>query len=238
MVPDCAMLRGMADPYIDQYETVAYGKFAVGQILSLVVGLDSDADAFVKVTASRLLADTESMWTALSKVGSLEVVTYSAEDSAAILNHSRSTLRRLAAYAESRANGEEILRDLLHGDSLTAVLRRRPVKLAAALEHALDAVKKHQASLPEHNEWSKHVTEAHAALVALNGNVRKARTDQHVMTPEVDMARTTWLKRYAATKHIIRGILEPMGKGDLMPEIFDDLADVHRAHGVFDDEAG
>jgi len=58
------------------------------------------------------------------------------------------------------------------------------------------------------------------------------------MTPEVDMARTTWLKRYAATKHIIRGILEPMGKGDLMPEIFDDLADVHRAHGVFDDEAG
>lgn len=231
------MLLGMADSYIDQYETVAYGKFAVGQILSLVVGLDADADSFVKTTASRLLSDTESMWTALSKVGSLEVVTYSAEDSAAILNHSRSVLRRLAAYAESRSNGEEIVRDLLHGDSLSAVLRRRPVKLATALEHALEAIKKHQASLPEHTEWTQTVTDAHAALVALNGNVRKARTDQHVMTPEVEMARATWLKRYAATKHIIRGILEPMGKGDLMPEIFDDLADVHRAHGVYADEA-
>lgn len=230
------MLARMADPYIDQYETIAYGKFAVGQILSLVVGLDSDADSYVKVVASRLLSDTEAMWTALSKVGSLEVVTYSAEDSAAILQESRSALRRLVAYAESRHNGDEIVHDLLNGDTMTAILRRRPVKLAAALEHALTAIKKHQSSLPEHADWSQKVAEAHAALVALNGNVRKARTDRKGMTPEMDNARTTWLKRYSATKLVIRGILEPMGKGDMMPEIFDDLAEVHRAQGVYDDD--
>jgi len=226
----------MADPYIDQYETVAYGKFAVGQILSLVVGLDPDADSYVKVIASRLLSDTEAMWSALSKVGSLEVVTYSAEDSAAILHQSRSALRRLVAYAESRSNGDDIVHDILSGDTMTAILRRRPVKLAAALEHALSAIKKHQSSLPEHSEWSQMVADAHTALVALNGNVRKARTDRRGMTPEVEVARNTWLKRYASTKLVIRGILEPLGKGDMLPEIFDDLAEVHRAHGVYDDD--
>jgi hypothetical protein len=227
----------MADPYIDQYETVAYGKFAVGQILSLVVGLDADADSFVKVTASRLLSDTESMWTALSKVGSLEIVTYSAEDSAKILEQSKSTLRKLVAYADSRDDGNDILRDILQGDTMSAILRRRPVKLAAALEHALVAIKKHQASLPEHASWSQNIANAHQTLVALNGHVRKARTDRRNMTPEIDVARNTWLKRYASTKLIIRGILEPMGKADMMPEIFDDLAETHRAQGVFDDEA-
>ncbi len=226
----------MADPYIDQYETVAYGKFAVGQILSLVVGLDSDADSFIKVAASRLLSDTESMWSALSKVGSLEMVTYSAEDSAAILQQCRTTLRRVVAYAESRANGDTIAADLLNGDTISAVLRRRPVKLAAALEHALAAVKRHHGDLPEHSEWSQSIAEAHAALVALNGNVRKARTDRRATTPEIEVARNTWLKRYSATKLIIRGVLEPLGKGDMMPEIFDDLAEVHRAQGVYDDE--
>lgn len=226
----------MADPYIDQYETVAYGKFAVGQILSLVVGVDPDADAYVKTIASRLLSDTEAMWTALSKVGSLEVVTYSAEDSSAILHQSRSVLRKLIAYSESRENGEDIVHDILQGDTMTAMMRRRPVKLAAALEHALTAIKKHQSSLPEHAHWSQQVADAHSALVALNGNVRKARTDRRAMTPEVQMARETWLKRYAATKLVIRGVLEPLGKGDLLPEIFDDLAEVHRAHGVHDDE--
>ncbi len=232
------MLAFMADPYIDQFETVAYGKFAVGQILSLVVGLDADADPFIKTIASRLLSDTESMWTALSKVGSLEVVTYSAEDSAAIVDQGKSTLRRLVAYADSRTNGDEILHDILQGDTMSVVLRRRPVKIAAALELALTAIKKHQASLPEHATWAQTVTEAHAALVALNGNVRKARTDRRGMTPEVDVARSTWLKRYSSTKLIIRGILEPMGKGDMMPEIFDDLAETHRAQGVYDDTPG
>lgn len=231
------MLGSMADPYIDQYETVAYGKFAVGQILSLVVGLDADADSFVKTIASRLLSDTEAMWSALAKVGSLEVVTYSAEDSAAILNQSRSTLKRLVSYAESRANGDEIARDILHGDTMSAVLRRRPVKLAGVLENALAAIKKHQAFLPEHAQWSQAVSDAHTALVALNGSVRKARTDRRAMTPEVEVARNTWLKRYAATKLVIRGILEPLGKIDMLPEIFDDLAEEHRAHGVYDDEA-
>jgi hypothetical protein len=165
----------MADPYIDQYETVAYGKFAVGQILSLVVGLDSDADTFVKIIASRLLSDTEAMWSALSKVGSLDKVTYSANDSAAILQQCRTSLRRLVAYAESRANGDAIVFDILRGDTMSAVSRRRPVKLAAALENALEALRKHQTSLPEHHEWAQNITDAHGALVALNSNVRKAR---------------------------------------------------------------
>ncbi len=225
----------MADPYVDQYETVAYGKFAVGQILTLVVGLDSDADSFVKVIASRLLADTEAMWSALAKVGSIDVVTYTAESSAAIVSQSRGILKRLVAYAESRDNGEAIANEILQGDILSVILRRRPVKPAATLEHALAVIEKHQDSLPEHDKWTLEVTAAHSALAQLNGHVRRARIDRRGMTPECEVARDTWLRRYASTKLVIRGILEPLGKGESMPEIFDDLAEVHRAHGVTDD---
>lgn len=231
------MIPFMADPYIDQYETIAYGKFGVGQILTLVVGLDPDADPFVKIVAARLLADTEAMWTALAKSGSIEVVTYTEQESANVIAHARSTLRRLVAYAESRADGDIIVRDILQGDTLAVTLRRRPVKLAAALEHAILGIKKHATRLPEHVQWTLDVTAAHSALADLNGSVRQARTDRRSMTPEIEAARTTWLRRYSSTKLIIRGILEPLGRASMMPEIFDDLAETHRAQGVHDDEA-
>jgi hypothetical protein len=33
------------------------------------------------------------------------------------------------------------------------------------------------------------------------------------------------------------GVLRPLDKAGMMPEIFDDLAEVHRAPGVSDDDA-
>jgi hypothetical protein len=227
----------MADPHIDQYETLAYGRFAVAQILGLVVGLDAPMDDFIKLVAQRLDDETETMSTTLTKVGALDAVTYTAADSVTILAESRGVLKRFVSYAESRTNGDTIVRDALQGDNLSTVLRRRPVKIAAALELALTMIDKHKASLPEHAQWTADMTAAHTALAGLNGSVRKARTDRRSMTPEVATARSNWLVRYASSKLLIEGILKPLGKTSMMPEIFDDLAEVHRASGVSDDDA-
>ena len=44
----------MADCYIDQHETILYGRFAVTQMLALLIGLDADFDSTLKVTAGRV----------------------------------------------------------------------------------------------------------------------------------------------------------------------------------------
>jgi hypothetical protein len=228
----------MADPYIDQYETLAYGRFAVAQILALVLGLDAEAESFIKLTAARLAAETDAMEAALKKAGALDAVTYKPVDGKPdVVGSAKSALRRLVAYAESRESGEAIAADILQHENMGTVLKRRPVKLAAALDHALGAIEKHKTSLPEHAKWAQDVAAARDALGALNEGVRKARVDRKGATPETEAARASWLRRYAATKSIVEGILKPLGKVAMTPEIFDDLAEVHRAAGVSDASA-
>ncbi|MDI3289347.1 hypothetical protein [Polyangium sp. 15x6] len=228
----------MADPYIDQYETLAYGRFAVAQILALVIGLDTEADSFVKLTADRLAVETDTMEVVLRKAGALDAVTYKpVEGKPDVVANAKGVIRRLVAYAESRENGAAIAADILQHENMSTVLRRRPVKLAAALDHAFTAIEKHKASLPEYANWAQHVAATRDALGALNEGVRKARVDRREATPETEAARVKWLRRYSATKSIVEGILKPLGKVVMMPEIFDDLAEVHRAEGVSDERA-
>ncbi|MRG95541.1 hypothetical protein [Polyangium spumosum] len=224
----------MADTHIDQYETIAYGGFAVSQILALVVGLDPELDPMIKVAATRLASETDAMKAALEKAGAIEIVTY--ESKADVVAAGRTLLRRLVRYAESRPNGDAIANDILQGETLTTILRRRPVKLAAALNHASTAVEKYKASLPEHATWSADLLVVRDALSSLNEGVRRARIDRHQMTPEVASARASWLRRYTATKSIIEGVLRPLDRVSMMPEIFDDLAEQQRTKPVIVDE--
>jgi len=228
----------MADPYIDQYETIAYGRFAVSQILSLLVGLDFELDPFIKTIAARLAADTDAMEAALAKAGALEGVTYKAPPGKPdAVAEARDALRRVVRYAESRRDGAALAARILLGQSLTTVLRRRPVKLAAALGLAIDAIDANKDQLPEHEAFIKDLTAARDALSDLNEGVRKARTDRRKTTPEVTAARGAWLRRYTSTKLIVEGILKAVDRTALLPEIFDDLAEFHRAPGVSDEPA-
>jgi hypothetical protein len=203
-----------------------------------VIGLDPDLDPFVSLIASRLGAETEAMASALAKAGALENATYKAAPGKTdAVADGRAILRRFALYVESRPDGDALAEKVLQGESLTTVLRRRPVKLAAALDHALSVLAQHKADLPEHESWAKALTASRDALASLNENVRKSRADRAQMTPEVAAARASWLRRYAGTKSIINGILKPLEKTSLLPSIFDDLAETHRATGVSDDDA-
>jgi hypothetical protein len=117
----------MADPYIDQFETLAYGRFAVSQMLALLIGLDPELDPCVKIFANRLAADTDAMEAALAKSGALESVTYkSASGKTDVVAEARDVLRRVVRYAESRPDGAVLASRILQGESLTTVLRRRP----------------------------------------------------------------------------------------------------------------
>lgn len=224
----------MADPYIDQDETLLYGSFAASQILALVVDLDPELDGALQVVSGRITAATAAMEAALKKAGDLASVTYVGAGAAGPVAEGQRVLRRLVAYVGSRDQGEAILADVLRGDTLGTVVKRRPVKLAGALGSAIAGVGKHQASLPEHAEWTAKLTAAKTALDALNESVRKARTDRRATTPEVAAARDAWLVVYTSAKEIVSGVLRGKGKLAMLPDVFDDLAEVHRVPGVSD----
>jgi hypothetical protein len=226
----------MADPYIDNQEILSYDDFAASQITALLVGLDPALDGALTTAATRITAATDAMRAALQKAGQIDVVTYKPADGAADpVADARDVLRRFVSYADSRAGGHAIVKKVLGGEAVSTVLRRRPTKLAGVLGQALETIAQHQAELPEHAQWTADIGAARSAVDDLNKNVRQSRTERRDATPEVAAARAEWLKVYGAAKLIAEGVLRYKDKVALLPEVFDDLAEVHRAPGVSDE---
>ncbi|MBK8259298.1 MAG: hypothetical protein IPK82_42405 [Polyangiaceae bacterium] len=227
----------MADNYIDQTETLGYGEFAAKQIKVLAVGVDPEFDDALHVIADRVAKATKAMSSALTKAGEITATTFTGAANAGNdpANDARDILSRVVKYAESRDNGEAIARDILNGESLTTIKRRRPAKLVHALDVALSAIKKHQASLPEYKKWAADLTAVRDALNTLDSTVRASRQNKRDMTPAVAAARDRWLVVYGGAKLIVEGVLRLNGVEGRMPDIFDDLAETHRVAGVSDD---
>lgn len=231
----------MSDSYIDQYETQAYGPFAVSQIEELVLPLDADFKKPLAAVARRLAAATEAMGAAMRKAGALEATTFKSGASAGAhadpLAAGRDVMRRLVKYAESRPSGSALAAKILQNQTLTTVLRRRPAKLVGSMTHALGVIEQHKRELPEHKAWAADLKAVRDALDALTKSVRKTRLARRAMTPEVRAARAEWLKVYGAAKLLVECVLRLHDKVHLMPEVFDDLAEVHRVAGVTDSAA-
>jgi hypothetical protein len=223
----------MVDPYIDQFETIGYGEFAVTQIASLVRGLDPEFDPALDVMRARLAAKTAAVADQLKLAGSLVPATYTAAASNDDpLGKARALLRRAVAYAESRADGEALAAKVLGDEPISSILRRRPTKLAPALKRAAEAFTDAAASLPEHAQWVADLQAAEASLTQLNTQVRNSRAARQAMGPGVQKARDEWLVTYSAAKRLVEAVLAQAGKQALMPLVFDDLAEVQTVAGA------
>jgi hypothetical protein len=227
----------MADNYIDQQETLGYGEFAARQIKSVVVGLDPAFDSVAEELAARIGKATKSMEKALQKAGELPAVTFTgtAAEGKDPVKDAGDVLSKLVKYADSREGGDAIVEDILGGDKLGTIKRRRPAKLVHALDTALRALAKHKDALPEHEKWTADVSAARAELAALDSAVRASRNERKAMTPAVAKARDKWLRVYGAAKLVVQGILRLHDAEDRMSDVFDDLAEVHRVTGVTDE---
>jgi hypothetical protein len=230
------MLTGMADPYIDQYETLSYGPFAVRQVRTLIIGMDPNFDPLLQHLTTRLDTANNDMSQALHRSGGLEIATYKAiENGPDPVAEARSVIERLGSYLKSRRNGEQLLVQWLGRQTASAASRRRPAKLLGTLKQAETLLDDANAGLSEAESWKAEVTQAHAALEGLDQRVRGARVARREMTPEAREMRAAWLLVYGALKLVVEAVLRLHGRLELMPEVFDDLAEIHRAPGVSDE---
>lgn len=227
----------MADTYIAPHETLSYGPFAVRQIEIVVLGLDPDYDPVLRTMSERMLSVTELVSQALGRAGRLTLATFKpATGEADVVESARDVLRRLVGYIDSQPDGARIRQLLIGRKATSEVTRLRPSKLLGVLAHALKVLDDERASLPEATQRIAEVRASRASLEALDRQVRGGRAGRRQMTPEVRAARENWLTMYAALKLLVESVLRLRGRTERMSEIFDDLAEIHRAPGVSDEE--
>ncbi len=217
----------MVDTYIDNLETLAYGPYASERMRSLGLGLDPDFDGLIVKVAARLDGAVVALQSAMEAAGMIERPTLSG--AAASGNDpvagARDVIRRTVAYVDSR--GLDASR-LLQGKNLTIVMRYRSVKLAGVLTNVLKVLDGDKTNLPEYAERRAAVAASLDALNALSKKVKDAKLESKHMTPEVQAKRDDFLRVYMTAKHLVRSALTSCNRLELMPEIFDDLAEVQR----------
>jgi len=220
----------MPDPYIDGYETKLYGKFSCEQMATVCLGKVPSLDSMVQFAiASQEKADAD-MAAAIAKAPKAAA----AVDPAAVLAEAGDVLVRFGSHIDSLKGRPVDPGVFFRGDAPSALARRRLTKLTAGVGHALDAAKKNEAKIRDAAYWIGELGEVHVKLEALEKQQRASKVAQVEMGPEVAAQRELWLATYSANKLLIRGLLAHFGRPELLPLIFDDLAEVHRVSGVSD----
>ncbi len=220
----------MADPHIDGYETKLYGKFSCEQMATVCMGKVPSLDSMVQFAiAAQEKADAD-MASAIAKAPKPAA----AVDPATVLAEAGDVLVRFGSHIDSLKGRPVEPSVFFRGDAPSALARRRLTKLTAGVGHALDAAKKNEAKIRDGAYWIGELGEVHVKLEALEKQQRASKVAQVEMGPEVAAQRELWLATYGANKMLIRGLLAHFGKPELLPLIFDDLAEIHRVSGVSD----
>lgn len=220
----------MADPYIDSFETQIYGKHACEQMTKICLGRIPELDAMITFAANTQAGANTAMKLVLDK----QPKTLPAEDPATVLEDARDTIVRFGSYLGSLKGRPVSPAAFFRNATPSDVARRRIVKLAAAVEHIAAEIPKHAGITDP--AWHADFTSLSARLQGVKSDQHDAKVQKIDLAPEVAAERDRWLATYAANKLLVRGFLAHLGKPELMPLIFDDLAEVHHLAGVSDAE--
>jgi hypothetical protein len=220
----------MADPYIDPFETQIYGKFAREQMAAVCLGRVPELDPMVRFAIAAQKEADEAMAALIAKQPKAANL-----DPAEVIPAAADVIVRFGRHLESHKRGTVDPKDFFRGDVPSVLARRRLTKLSAGAAHILSKIGEHKATLREPDHWMAEFTEVVSKLQALEKQQRAAKVKQVDLGPEIEAGRQAWLAKYNANKLLVRGLLGHAGKPDLLPLIFDDLAEVHRVSGVSDE---
>ena len=221
----------MADEYIDPFETQLYGKFAREQMAEVCLGRVPALDAMVRFAIHTQEVADAAMATVIANAPKPATVV----DAAKVTSEAADVLIRFGSHLESLKGRPVDVKKVFRGDAPSVLGRRRLTKLTGGLAHVLDEARKHEDKIRDAAYWIGELTEAHTSLEALEKQQRASKVAQVDLGPEVAAQRELWLATYGANKHLIRGLLAHIHKPELLPLIFDDLAEVHRVSGVSDE---
>jgi len=219
----------MADSYIDPRETLVYGAFAREQFEAVCLGLVPALDSTVKFAATAQAKADAAMKDVLDRQ---PVASKTDGDPQA---EARDSVVRFGKYIESIKGRPVDLSVFFDREAPSVAARRRLTKLVALVKHVAVRIEEHKRDLRDHKAWLEEFRGHHDALAALDVASRDQKLAGALLRPELAAAREAWLSVYTANKALITGVLRHAGKLELLPLVFDDLAEQHRAVGVTDE---
>ncbi len=220
----------MADPYIDPWETQAYGAFAVEQMQSVCLRLIPKLEGMVHFAIGAQLVANQEMKEALDR----QPQPVSGAETAVVVEEARDSIVRLGKYLESIKGHPLDPALVFRGGTPSMIAKRRLVKLTASLKHIIETLQQHKADVRDAKLWIDELKAIDSRLETIEQGQRSNRVESAMLRPELVAARERWLATYVANKSLITGLLRHAGKLHLLPLIFDDLAETHRASGVSD----
>ncbi|MDO9021669.1 MAG: hypothetical protein Q8S73_39315 [Deltaproteobacteria bacterium] len=219
----------MADSYIDPRETLIYGAFARDQLAAVCLGLVPALDGAVKFAiAEQAKADA-----AMKEV--LDRQPAAAVSEGDPLTEARDSLVRFGKYVESIKGAPVALSAFFDRDAPSTAARRRLTKLVALVQHVAAKIEDNRSHLRDYKSWLEEFRGHHETLSAMDRASRDQKLAGAMVRPELAAAREAWLGVYTANKALITGLLRHAGRVGLLPLVFDDLAEQHRAAGVSDE---
>ena len=220
----------MSDPYIDPFETQLYGKFAREQMAEVCLGKVPTLDKMIQFAITAQQTADESMALVIAKAPKADP----AVDPVAVIAEAGDVLVRFGSHIDSLKGRPVDPKEFFRGDAPSVLARRRLTKLVAGVAHILGEAKKNKAKIRDAAYWIAELDDVHVKLEAVEKQQRASKVAQVEMGPEVAAQRLLWLAAYGANKLLVRGMLGHYGKPELLPLIFDDLAEVLRVSCVSD----
>lgn len=217
----------MADPYIDPGETLLYGAFACEQMKDVCIGKVPGLDEMVRFAIRSQSEANGAMKAVLDRQPKVKPAE---GDPAAEM---RDYCVRFGKHIEAHRKPVP-LSEFFGGDPPSVAGRRHLHKLVNLAGEMITAIEKHRTAIRDHKHWLDELRPLHEQLDALERDERAAKRTAAELGPEIRAARESWLAVYTANKALITGLLRHAGQLSMMPLIFDDLAEVHRAADVHD----
>jgi hypothetical protein len=220
----------MADPYIDPFETGPYGKFARDQMAAVCIGQEPQLDPMVRFAIAAQQKADDAMAQILAQQDLPPEL-----DTSAIVAEADDSIVRFGLHVESHKGRPVDLKVFFRNDLPSVLGRRTITKLAGGVSHVLNELIRNKGKIRDASYWIEELTEVSKKLWSLEEQQRAAKVRPVDLDPEVEVERVRWLAVYSANKLLIQGLLAHVRKPELLPVIFDDLADIHRAGGVSDE---
>lgn len=216
----------MADRYIDQDETQIYGPYAKQKIVSVVIPLaPEEFKPALHKLAAELESSTQSMGQILeqSRGARLQVQDGSAQK-ATVMELASSTLSRFSKHLDTHKAGVLNRRAFFPEDGTASGVGRTPVRYQLALSRISTLLADAKSPVENREKWLGEITATMQAMQPVLAYSESAHVGRAAATPQVEAARTAWLKTYGAAKLVVEGVLTLSGHLHLLTQVFYDLA--------------
>ncbi len=211
----------MTDSYIDPFETIIYGNHARKMIQKHVLGVEAGFDGALHLVLNHQERVDKRMSELVAKLPVNRGDDVSLADG-------KDSLVRFGKWIDSIKGRPLDKRKFFGTAAPSAVAGRRGTKLVGALALAVDQLRPYATgnqAVPGASAWLDELVAAHAAAEQRFNEKLDARLVQAMTGPELQVAREQWLGTYTANKRLLEGVLRHLDKIELLPIIFDDLAE-------------